>query len=117
LRHPAGQPESCTRHTCRGGGGRSGGRGGGGGRGGSEPPEEAIRTDMQTERPSWVLSCYGHERGGGCDLTGDVSFEEARWTNMQVRMRLGLWLRLRLWMRLRLREGFWASCCCQLACV
>ncbi|GFR40628.1 hypothetical protein Agub_g1210, partial [Astrephomene gubernaculifera] len=37
---------------------------------------------MQGERPAWLLSCYGHSRGGGNDLTGDVSFEEARWANL-----------------------------------
>ncbi|KXZ45167.1 hypothetical protein GPECTOR_57g457 [Gonium pectorale] len=71
-----------------GGGGGGGFGGGGGGRGGpqrpaTETPDEAVRTDMQSEKPSWLLSCYGHVRGGGNDLVGDVSFEEAKWANLQ----------------------------------
>lgn len=52
----------------------------------------AVRTDMREEKPTWLLSCYGHARGGPNDLTGDVSFEEARLANMQV----GGWVGQRL---------------------
>ncbi|GIM16270.1 hypothetical protein Vretimale_18929 [Volvox reticuliferus] len=59
----------------------------GGGGGGQQPrqetPEEAVRNDLQAEKPTWLLSCYGHARGGANDLTGDVSFEEARWSTLQ----------------------------------
>lgn len=37
-----------------------------------------VLHDVVNERPAWLLSCYGHERGGPNDLVGDVSFEEAR---------------------------------------
>jgi hypothetical protein len=52
----------------------------------SRPTRQAIREDTTEgrERPRWLLSCYGHERGGVNDLQGDVSFEEARWANQQV---------------------------------
>ncbi len=43
-----------------------------------------IRYDMQDEKPVWVLSCYSHRREGHNDLTGGISFEEARWSNYQV---------------------------------
>lgn len=33
-----------------------------------------------------MLSCYSHVRGGANDLIGDISYEEARWSNLQVRM-------------------------------
>ena len=42
-------------------------------------PRETIHQDFQNEQPLWRLSCYGHRREGPCDLTGDVSFEEARY--------------------------------------
>ena len=55
-------------------------RGGGGGSKETEAsPRETVATDFATEQPLWLLSCYGHRREGPCDLTGDVSFEEARW--------------------------------------
>jgi hypothetical protein len=35
-----------------------------------------------SERPAWLLTCYGHEREGANDITGDISPEELRWANM-----------------------------------
>lgn len=43
-----------------------------------QPLKEVLRSDLKLERPLWVLSCYGHDRNGPNDLTGDVSPEEAR---------------------------------------
>ena len=37
-----------------------------------------MRDDMKNERPAWPFTSYGHERGRGCDLLGDFSFEEVR---------------------------------------
>ena len=49
------------------------------------PWREVARADLQDERPIWVLTCYGHERGGPNDLAGgDISPEEVRWANMQA---------------------------------
>ncbi|GIL47899.1 hypothetical protein Vafri_4526 [Volvox africanus] len=62
---------------------RQGGGGGGGQQPPQEAPEEAVRNDLQVEKPTWLLSCYGHARGGANDLTGDVSFEEARWSTLR----------------------------------
>ncbi|GLI69613.1 hypothetical protein VaNZ11_014280 [Volvox africanus] len=62
---------------------RQGGGGGGGQQPRQEAPEEAVRNDLQVEKPTWLLSCYGHARGGANDLTGDVSFEEARWSTLR----------------------------------
>mmetsp|Transcript_7481 Transcript_7481/g.27474 ORF Transcript_7481/g.27474 Transcript_7481/m.27474 type:complete len:471 (+) Transcript_7481:144-1556(+) len=38
-----------------------------------------VRVDLKTDAPVWTLSCYGSQRGGECDIVGDVSPEEARW--------------------------------------
>lgn len=54
-------------------------RGGGPSKEPEASPRETIAQDLATEQPSWLLSCYGHKREGPCDLTGDVSFEEAQW--------------------------------------
>jgi nucleoporin-like protein 2 len=43
-----------------------------------------VRNDVQSEKPLWLLSCYSHAREGANDLTGDVSFEEVRWSTVQV---------------------------------
>lgn len=44
---------------------------------------ETIKLDRSvSERPSWLLTCYGHEREGANDVTGDISPEELRWANM-----------------------------------
>jgi len=92
----------AAHHAGRGGGGGGGGGGGnrfaplagtgqgggGGGGGGRGPAREdwraVVRVDMASERPAWPATCYGHVRGGRCDWEGDVSFEEARWAQLQA---------------------------------
>lgn len=45
---------------------------------------EAVQFDDENERPAWRLTSYGHEREGATDLTGDTSFEELRWQQLQA---------------------------------
>lgn len=46
----------------------------------------AVLDDLTAECPLWILSCYCHKREGDLnDLSGDVSFEELRWRQHQVR--------------------------------
>ncbi len=66
-----------------GGGGRGGGGGGRGGQTNTADFKETVRLDRSAaERPKWQLTCYGHEREGPNDLSGDISAEELRWANM-----------------------------------
>mmetsp|Transcript_20754 Transcript_20754/g.62516 ORF Transcript_20754/g.62516 Transcript_20754/m.62516 type:complete len:498 (-) Transcript_20754:2103-3596(-) len=59
---------------------------GGGGRGGAPAAswKEVVRSDHGHERPLWPLTCYGHDREGPNDFTGDVCFEELRWQQLQM---------------------------------
>ncbi len=53
----------------------------------AEAPKDSwqvVSEDLTKEVPLWRLSCYGHQRDGPNDLTGDVSFEEARWKHLEV---------------------------------
>ncbi|KAG8376292.1 hypothetical protein BUALT_Bualt09G0048100 [Buddleja alternifolia] len=34
--------------------------------------------DLESEKPIWKLTCYGHNRNGPCDIVGDISCEELR---------------------------------------
>lgn len=43
-----------------------------------------VRDDLKNERPNWPFSCYAHQRDGSNDLTGDYSFEEVRWEEIQA---------------------------------
>mmetsp|Transcript_12146 Transcript_12146/g.31994 ORF Transcript_12146/g.31994 Transcript_12146/m.31994 type:complete len:268 (+) Transcript_12146:1286-2089(+) len=96
----------------RGGGSRGGNQGGGGNRfqalsggfggggGGASTsgrsqqskaneavhPNDVVRQDMETEKPKWLLSCYGHQKLGPNDLKGDASMEEVRWMQYQEKM-------------------------------
>jgi len=45
---------------------------------------DVVRSDDAGERPPWRLTCYAHERSGDNDLVGDTSFEELRWSQVQV---------------------------------
>ena len=49
---------------------------------------DVVRSDDAGERPPWRLTCYAHERSGDNDLIGDTSFEELRWSQVQVRLDL-----------------------------
>ncbi|KAF5842117.1 hypothetical protein DUNSADRAFT_9076 [Dunaliella salina] len=49
-------------------------------------PNEVVRQDMETEMPRWLLSCYGHQKGGPNDLKGDASVEEVRWMQHQEKL-------------------------------
>eukprot|EP00967_Tisochrysis_lutea_P021171 scaffold24057_cov20-Tisochrysis_lutea.AAC.2 len=44
-----------------------------------------MRRLQETEKPKWLLSCYGHQKLGPNDLKGDASMEEVRWMQYQVR--------------------------------
>ena len=66
---------------------QQGGRGRGGrGAVAAQSPhwKDVVRSDDAGERPPWRLTCYAHERSRSNDLVGDVSFEELRWSQLQV---------------------------------
>ena len=45
--------------------------------------QETVRLDRsRSERPVWVLTCYGHEREKENDVLGDISPEEVRLANL-----------------------------------
>lgn len=39
---------------------------------------------MRFEFPQWRMTCYGHQRGGANDVTGDTSPEEVWWAQLQA---------------------------------
>ncbi|KAK4270614.1 hypothetical protein QN277_019398 [Acacia crassicarpa] len=43
-----------------------------------ETCKRLIVDDFEQEKTLWKLTCYGHCRGGPCDIVGDISFEELR---------------------------------------
>eukprot|EP00775_Hariotina_reticulata_P009438 gene9437-9603_t len=42
----------------------------------------AVQVDLKSDRPQWLLSCYGIDRGEECTLKGDVSPEEVRYRDV-----------------------------------
>ncbi|GAX74526.1 hypothetical protein CEUSTIGMA_g1975.t1 [Chlamydomonas eustigma] len=55
----------------------------------TEDARRVVPRDLQQELPQWKLSCYGHNRDGPNDITGDVSMEEARWKHIHDKNVLG----------------------------
>lgn len=54
------------------------------GSGGQASWREAVQFDDRNERPPWRLTSYAHKREAPSDLSGDTSFEELRWQQLQA---------------------------------
>jgi hypothetical protein len=82
------------------------------------PFKEAVRADMASELPQWRLSCYGHERGGRNDVTGDTSFEEVRaCVRVCACVYVCVYVRMCVYVFMCVCVSVWVCMCCACICV